>query len=186
MPTPLTWGAPGAQWGDPGLVWNGNLPENHTMGNPNIDAVLATQDIQAIKTAFETVLSKLPFAVNLTPDDRKKLTKTGSDSVGYVQDALTGLQANPTAFPGTLDATAFGKDVTLFTVLTELTTLAQSVAETLDDTRMAVGSEAMSQANQVYTYAKTAAKTTPGLQSLVDQLGARYANLTGPRKAKTP
>ena len=129
----------------------------------NINAQLAPADVQAIKDAFAAALAKLPFAVNLTPDERKALTKTGPDSVSY----------------------GYTNDVNLFTVLTELTTLAQSVASTIDDTRMAVGSEAMQTANAIYGYAKTAQKNTPGLKPIVDKLGARYAKLTGPRK-QTP
>jgi len=152
----------------------------------NIDAELSAADVQAIKDAFAAVEAKIPFAVNLTDEERKSIAKTGEGSVGYVQDALAGVQANPTAFPGTVSTPGFKKDVDLFTTLTELTTLAKSVAEKLDDTRMAVGGEAMKTANQVYTYAKTAAKTTPGLQPLVDKLAARYAKLTGPRKPASP
>ena len=151
----------------------------------NINAQLAPADVQAIKDAFAAALAKLPFAVNLTPDERKALTKTGPDSVSYVQDALSAVVAAPAVFPASVDAPGYTNDVNLFTVLTELTTLAQSVASTIDDTRMAVGSEAMQTANAIYGYAKTAQKNTPGLKPIVDKLGARYAKLTGPRK-QTP
>nr|VFK80704.1 MAG: hypothetical protein BECKSD772D_GA0070982_114312 [Candidatus Kentron sp. SD] len=43
-----------------------------------------------------------------------------------------------------------------------------------DDTRLAVGGEAMQEATQVYNYVKTAAKTTPGLKPIADQLGERW------------
>lgn len=92
MPTPLTWNGSGLTWNQPGLTWNGNLPENHPMPNPNTDAALSAADAQAIKDAFAAALAKISLAVNLTQDDRKKLTKTGPDSVSYVRDALTGLQ----------------------------------------------------------------------------------------------
>ena len=152
----------------------------------NIDAVLAPDDVQAIKDSLNDILSRLPFVINLTEDERKQITKTGEGSVAFVQDALTGLQANPTVFPAALNAASFKKDVDLFTVLSELTPLVESLAEKLDDTRMAVGGEAMQSANQVYAYAKTAQKTTPGMKPLVDKLAARYAKLTGPRKKTTP
>nr|VFK69081.1 MAG: hypothetical protein BECKUNK1418G_GA0071005_13102 [Candidatus Kentron sp. UNK]VFK73811.1 MAG: hypothetical protein BECKUNK1418H_GA0071006_13003 [Candidatus Kentron sp. UNK] len=48
---------------------------------------------------------------------------------------------------------------TFFTVLTELGTIAASVASQIDDTRLAVGGKAMQEATQVYNYVKTAAKT---------------------------
>ena len=49
-----------------------------------------------------------------------------------------------------------------------------AIAEQIDDTRMAVGGEAMRQAIQTYDYVKTGAKTEPGLKTLADELGERF------------
>jgi hypothetical protein len=131
----------------------------------NIDATLSAADLQAIKDAFAVVLNKLPFLISLTADDRKSIVKTGSDSLTFVNRAFTAAQANPTIFPASFSTPAFGRDCDLFASLTELTTLANQVAEQIDDTRMAVGGEAMRQAMQTYEYVKTGAKTNPGGQS---------------------
>ena len=48
------------------------------------------------------------------------------------------------------------------------------MASGIDDTRRAVGGEAMKEAAQVYNYVKTAAATTPGLKPVADQLGQRF------------
>jgi hypothetical protein len=40
----------------------------------------------------------------------------------------------------------------------------------VDDKRLAVGSEAMGEARQVYDYVKSAVKATPGLKPVADQL----------------
>ncbi len=141
---------------------------------PNIDASVSAADLQDIKDAFATIKAKLPFLVNLTNDERKSIAKTGSDSLTFVTKALSGAQANPNIFPGSFDRAAFQRDVDLFAVLTELTTLANQVAEQIDDTRMAVGGEAFRQATQTYDYVKTAAKTEPGLKGLADELGERF------------
>nr|VFJ45994.1 MAG: hypothetical protein BECKFM1743A_GA0114220_100313 [Candidatus Kentron sp. FM]VFJ52206.1 MAG: hypothetical protein BECKFM1743C_GA0114222_1010615 [Candidatus Kentron sp. FM]VFK09143.1 MAG: hypothetical protein BECKFM1743B_GA0114221_1009615 [Candidatus Kentron sp. FM] len=55
----------------------------------NIDASLSPADAKAVKDAFDTVLKKLPFLVNLTPQERKSTFKAGPDSVSFVQNALT-------------------------------------------------------------------------------------------------
>jgi uncharacterized phage infection (PIP) family protein YhgE len=147
----------------------------------NIDAVLAGDDVQAIKDSFDDILDRMPFAVNLTEQERKSLFKAGPDSVSFVQNALAAAQANPTVFPGTFNVTAFQKDVNLFTTLTELRTLAASLTDRIDDTRMAVGSEAMQEASQAYNYLKAAVGTVPGLKPTVDQLGARFQKAGGQR-----
>jgi hypothetical protein len=140
----------------------------------NIDASLSAADLQAVKNAFTTVLEKLPFLISLTADERKSTVKTGPDSLSFVTNALTAALVNPTILPVSFSTPAFQKDVDLFTILTELSTLATSVASQIDDTRLAVGGEAMEQAIQVYSYVKTAAKATPGLKPVAAQLGERF------------
>lgn len=151
----------------------------------NIDASLSAADVQAVKDAFAAVLTKLPFLVNLTADERKQVFKTGPDRLSFVKNAATGAQGNPDILPASFSTPAFQRDVDLFGVLTELGTLAESVASQIDDTRLAVGGEAMQQATQVYNYVKEAAKTTAGLKPLADQLGEQFQKASKP-KAPTP
>lgn len=47
----------------------------------------------------------------------------------FVTKALSGAQANPAMFPGSFSQDAFWRDVDLFAKLTELTTLANHIAE---------------------------------------------------------
>lgn len=140
----------------------------------NIDAAVSAADLQDIKDAFGRVLSKLPFLVSLTADERIAAVKTGPDSVSFITNALTAAQDHPTVLPVSFSTEAFKRDVDLFGLLTELVAVAASVASQIDDTRLAVGSEAMQQATQVYTYIKAATKTTPGLKPIAEQLGERF------------
>jgi hypothetical protein len=146
----------------------------------------SSADLQAVKDAFAAVLNKLPFLVNLTADERKALFKTGPDRLSFVKNAATGAQANPGIFPASFSVTGFQKDVDLFGVLTELGTLADSVASQIDDTRLAVGGEAMQEGIQVYNYVKEAAKTTPGLKPLADQLGEQFQRASKAKPAAPP
>lgn len=152
----------------------------------NIDATLSAADLQAVKDAFAEVLEKLPFLINLTADERKSTVKTGPDSLSFVTNALAAAQANPTILPVSFITQAFKNDVDLFAVLTELSTLATSVASQIDDTRLAVGGEAMQAATQVYSYVKTAAKSTPGLKPVAAQLGERFQRAGKQKKSAKP
>jgi hypothetical protein len=149
----------------------------------NIDATLSPTDIQAVKDAFADVLKKVPFAVSLTAEERRAIVKTGPDSVSFVQNALTAAQGNPTIFPASFDVAGFQKDVALFTAMTELQTVAEQVASQFDDTRLAIGGEAMQAAIQAYKYIQTAAKATPGLKPLADQLGERFQRASKQKEA---
>jgi hypothetical protein len=156
------------------------------MSYQNLSAVVSDADKQAVKDAIITIQQKLPFLVNLTPAERKSLFKTGPNSLSFVQNALQAAQNNPTILPGAFDVTEFGSDVTLFAVLTELGTMVDQLASEIDDTRLAVGSEAMNEASQVYNYVKTAAKTTPGLKPVADQLGERFQKTKNQNTPPTP
>ncbi len=63
---------------------------------------------------------------------------------------------------------------------------AASVASQIDDTRLAVGGEAMQQANQVYSYVKTAAKMMPSLKPVAAQLGERFQRASKLKKPAKP
>lgn len=140
----------------------------------NIDVTVSAADVTAVKDAFASILSKLPFLVNLTSAERQSIAKTGPDSLSFVQNALSAAQSNPDVFPASFDSPGFQRDVALFAVLTELQTLAESLTSQLDDTRLAVGGEAMRAAIQTYNYIKAGAKNTPGLKPVAEQLGARF------------
>ena len=140
----------------------------------NINATLTAANVQAIKDAFASVAANLPFLVTLSPDERKSLFKAGPDSVSFINNSLSAAQNHTDIFPNSFDTSAFQKDVDLFSILTELQTLADSLSSKIDDTRLAVGGESMQQATQVYEYVKTAAKTTPGLKPVAEQLGERF------------
>ena len=140
----------------------------------NIDATLSDADVQAVKDRFTEILSQLPFLVNLTLLERRRIAKTGPDSLSFVQNALATARDNSSILPPTFDTPGFARDVDLFAALTDLQTVAESVLSQIDDTRLAVGGEAMQAASQTYKYVQTAAKTTPGLRPVAEKLAERF------------
>jgi hypothetical protein len=156
------------------------------MSYQNINATLSAADVQAIKDAFALILSKLPFLVTLTPAERQSVFKTGPDSLSFIQNALTAAQDNPAILPASFNVEEFKNDVVLFAQLTEFATLAASLDSQVDDTRLAVGGEAMQQGSQVYAYVKTAARTTPGFKPVAEQLGQRFRRTGKSKKPPQP
>ena len=143
----------------------------------NITATLSETDIQDIKVALQTIQQKLPFLITLTTDERRKLCKMGDKSIAFVNNSLTAAQANRNILPASFDIDEFVRDYQLTVSLTELLIGLRQVTEQVDDTLLAVGSETMSSSLTVYDYVKTAAKKTPGLKSLAEQLGERFKAL---------
>jgi hypothetical protein len=152
----------------------------------NIDASISAADLQAVKDALATIKQKLPFLITLTVDERKGTFKAGPNSLSFVQNALTAAQNFPQILPPSFDVAAFQRDVDLFAVLTELNTTSESLTAQIDDTRLAVGGEAMKEASQVYKYAQAAADNTPGLKTVVDQLGERFKKAGTSKPVATP
>jgi hypothetical protein len=144
------------------------------MSYQNISAKLTETDLQEIKTALATIEAKLPFLVHLTVEERRKLFKMGNKSLAFVSNSLTAAQSNPDILPASFNLNEFASDYQLATSLTEVHLRLQQLTEKVDDTLMAVSSEAMTSSLTVYDYIKTAAKKTPGLKAIVDQVGERF------------
>ena len=144
------------------------------MSYQNIAATLSPQDIQEIKAALQTVQKKLPFLITLSTEERRKLVKMGDKSLAFVNNSITAAQSNREILPATFDVEELVQDYQLAAALTELLTSMQQLTEQVDDTLMAVGSEAMTSSLTVYDYVKTASKKTPGLKTVAEQLGERF------------
>ncbi|QHG15094.1 hypothetical protein [Nostoc sp. ATCC 53789] len=156
------------------------------MAYQNIAASLSPQDIQEIRAALQTVQKKMPFLITLSNEERRKLVKMGDKSLAFVNNSITAAQSNREILPATFDVEELVQDYQLAAALTELLTSMQQLTEQVDDTLMAVGSEAMTSSLTVYDYVKTASKKTPGLKIVAEQLGERFKAIGKGKSAKAP
>ncbi|NEP36282.1 hypothetical protein [Moorena sp. SIO3B2] len=140
----------------------------------NITGTLSERDVEEIKTALQTIEEKLPFLINLTAEERRRLFKMGSKSLSFVNNSLSAAQSNPKILPASFDLDEFARDYELAVALTDVLFQLRQLTEKVDDTLMAVSSEAMNSGLQVYDYIKTAAKRTPGLKTIAESLGKRF------------
>ena len=140
----------------------------------NITASVSEADVQEIKAALQVIEQKLPFLITLSADERRKLFKMGAKSLSFVNNSLTAAQSNPDILPASFDLEEFARDYKLATTLTDIFFRLEQLTEKVDDTLMAVSSEAMSSGLTVYDYVKTAAKKRPGLKVIAEQLGDRF------------
>lgn len=149
----------------------------------NISVSLPQADIDAVKAAIQTINTKLPFLVTLAPTERQGMMKLGPKSADFVSDAVAAVNSFPNLLPGSFDKAEYGKDTTLFKALSDIKILLDSLTEKVDNTYMAVGSEAMQASLEVYAYVQTAKDRTPGLESVADKLKERFK--TTRQRAKT-
>lgn len=148
------------------------------MSTSKVSARLTPADREAVMQAITTIKEKLPFLVDLTTEERKSLPKLGDKSRAFVSKALEIATQNPDFLPRSFDLDEMRRDIELFEALYPILLSLTQLQELVDDTSVAVGSEAYAAGLMVYNYAKASGKGA-GLDSMVDDLGRRFA-----RKAK--
>ena len=137
-----------------------------------VSAALKSADQTAIIDALQTIRTKLPFLIPLTADDRRRLLKMGDGSRAFVEGALNGVRNNPRIFPASFDSAEFDADWALREALLPIIAQVEQLAELLDDTQMALGSDLMSAATAAYGYLQ--AEGASGNDSLRAALSARF------------
>ena len=144
------------------------------MKQNKISAVLDPAIKADIINLINDIKSKLPFAVNLTPTERRKLRKMGPKSVDYVNQCYASVSNFPNVFPGTFNASNFDEDMKLIAALEDVNQQLQSLYESINDTVMTAKSDAMKQADEVYKYLKQAADGDVAVSELVKNIGKRF------------
>ncbi|MEH2371996.1 hypothetical protein [Nostoc sp.] len=153
------------------------------MSTAQISATLTQTERDAVLHAISTIKEKLPFLVDLSSDDRKALPKMGDKSRAFVSKALEVAAQNPEFLPRSFDLEEMRKDVQLFEALYPVLLSLTQLQELVDDTTMAVGSEAYAAALQVYNYAKASGQGA-GLDAVVVEMGRRFARKAGKAKSE--
>ncbi|MER3493846.1 MAG: hypothetical protein C4323_16920 [Mastigocladus sp. ERB_26_2] len=138
-----------------------------------ISANISQTDREAVMQAIATIKAKLPFLIDLTTEERKSLPKLGDKSRAFVSKALEVAAQNPDFLPRSFDLDEMRRDVELFEALYPILLSITQLQELLDDTFVAVGSEAYAAGLLVYNYAKASGKGT-GLDVALDDLGQRF------------
>ncbi|MEH1970794.1 MULTISPECIES: hypothetical protein [unclassified Nostoc] len=155
------------------------------MSTTSISATLAQTDRDAVLQAITTIKEKLPFLVDLSSDDRKTLPKMGDKSRAFVSIALEVAAQNPEFLPRSFDLDEMRKDVQLYEALYPVLLSLTQLQELVDDTSLAVGSEAYAAALQVYNYAKASGQGT-GLDAVVVEMRKRFARKPAKAEYKEP
>ena len=144
------------------------------MTTNQISATMTQTDRDAVLAAVATIKEKLPFLMDLTPEQRKSLPKMGAKSQAFVNKALEVATQNPDFLPRSFDLEEMKRDVELFQALYPVSLSLTQLQELVDDTVMAVGSDAYAAALMVYSFAKASGKGS-GLDAVAGEMGKRFA-----------
>jgi hypothetical protein len=144
-----------------------------------ITATLSEADRQAVLEAFQTIMSKLPFLVSLTPEERRELPKMGDKSVAFVRKSVEMAQEGSDYLPGAFDAAEFKSDLAIYDALLPVLQKSTKLHEMLEDTTTVLGSDLYVAALDHYAAAKRNG-STGGLDELMSVLGQRFSRRSAP------
>ena len=151
------------------------------MPDNRISATLSQADRQAVLDAINTIRTKLPFLVDLSPEQRRSLPKMGDKSRAFVAKALAVAQQNSDFLPRSFSVEEFERDVALAEALWPIIVAVTQLHEQLNDTYTEVGSEALTSGLVVYQYGRSSGEGA-SLEGLLDDMGQRFARKSGGSK----
>lgn len=186
MSQPLTW-SKSWRWNAPGLVWNGLAPNTYTaMPSDNrLSVTLAAADKTAVLDAIQTIRTKLPFLLNLTPEERKALPKMGDKTLAFDQKCAGYMAARPELVPGFISTAELAKDRALAADLNDIARELEQVSEAVNDTVMLALSEAYMADLSFYQSVRQAAQRgVTGIDVIYSDLNQRFPGR--PKAAATP
>jgi hypothetical protein len=150
------------------------------MASNRVSAQLLPADKAAVMQAIATIKTKLPFLIDLTPEERRALPKTGDKTNAFVQKAAEVAQQNSDFLPRSFNVDGLVQDVALYEDLRAIALALAPLNELVDDTMMDVGSEAYASARWSYQYAKNSGQGE-ALDAVADELGKRFAKKSTPK-----
>lgn len=141
----------------------------------NISVELTPAQYDAIVAKLNELKALLPFLINLTPEERQSLPKMGESKQPFVNKALYYGQNFPLIAPPFISLPELGKDRALALQLLQLLQLFRPFAQSVEDTQMAVGSEAYVASLSIYNSAGQAAKANvSGAGAIYDDLKSHF------------
>ena len=136
-----------------------------------IDASLSVAARDEILELIAQIRAKLPFLIDLSPEERQTLPKMGDKSRAFVSGALQLAEQDDQYLPRSFDVPEMRKDVELADALDPIAVALRQLSEFVDDTYIEVGSEAYTAALVVYQSAKRNGQGA-ALDGLLDALAS--------------
>jgi len=139
-----------------------------------ISATLKAEDAADILKNLASAKSKLNFLSNLQKEDVVSLYKLGNALLPFVDLAHEALTAHPEIFPPTFDKEEFLRDYNLLNALRPIVSQIHELAESIQKTYVAVGSDTLAESRDIYDYVKHNKDKVPGLSVIADKMAAFF------------
>ena len=151
-----------------------------------INAVIDEGTLTQVNESIGMINNALPFLVELTNEQVKRMNKMEDGRVEFVRKALTLAEADSRLAPQFFSMDDVNKDMALCTNLDLIIVKVKKLLRQLEDTRILAGSEALGAALEVYNTTKRGSKKgVDGMKAAYDELSPFFEK-QGNTAAKKP
>ena len=149
----------------------------------NLVSASITSEVKAnILQKLEEIRGEMDFLLTLQADEVRALYKASNTYFPFIEKAYNAVIDHPAIMPGVFDTEEFKRDYELSKDLTLIGNQVNELAEGIENTLMAVNSDAMSGALEVYSAVKQNRDKVPGLNVVADEMAVFFKR---PRKKNT-
>lgn len=140
-----------------------------------ISAELTAEQLAEFKQDIEKIKAKYPWLISLTPEERNASNRIGARSYPFVSKVIEYDETHPEYMPTYVDRAELKKDFKLWGELNTMIRISELLTESISDTAIQAGNEAMEAALAYYASVRNAAKrNAAGAQTIYDNLKSRF------------
>ena len=139
-----------------------------------ISATLSAQDAAEVQQHLINAKTKLNFLLSLQTADVITLFKAGNAYLPFIDLAFQVVKAHPEIIPPVFDKEEFNRDYQLLSSLRPIFNQINELAESIQKTFTAVGSDAMIGALDIYTAVKQNKDKVPGLTATAEEMAVSF------------
>ena len=150
-----------------------------------VSAALSAEDAAAIQKSLTDAKAKLSFLLSLQTEDIATLFKVGNAYLPFIEKAYQTVVAHPEILPAVFDKDEFLKDYNLLIALRPIFNQINELAESIQKTFMAVGSDAMVASLEIYSAVKQNKDKVPGLAVTADEMAVFFKKTKAKAAAPT-
>jgi len=135
-----------------------------------ISASISAADASQVQEDLADIKSKLSFLMSLAPSDVQGIMKVGNTYIPFLDLAHQTVINHPEILPGVFDKEEFLRDYALFSALRPIVNQINELAESIQKTYIAVGSDTLIASLDVYATVKQNKDKVPGLEFTSSQM----------------
>jgi len=158
--------------------------KQNQMSQNLISATLSAADAAQVHEDLADIKSKLSFLLSIAPSDVQGLVKVGNTFIPFLDLANQTVVNHPEILSGVFDKEEFLRDYALFNSLRSIYNQINELAESIQKTYIAVGSDTMNASLEIYAAVKQNKDKVPGLEFTSSQM-AEYFKRTRTVKSTT-